>query len=494
MNTLLVVENPSRWPIAIPGVAVIAARNYLASAEGVAPAGTRVFNLCRSYRYQTLGYYVSLLATARGHRVLPSVSTLQDLRSTAMVRVVSEQLDALIQRSLEPLRAETFELSVYFGRNLAKRHDRLARALFNAMPAPLLRASFRREATEPARWRLESIRPIPVAEVPDSHRDFVVEQARAFLGRGERRRAEKAYRYDLAILVDPGEVEPPSNERALRAFERAAAAVELRTDRIGFDDIGRIAEYDALFVRATTAVSHPTWRIARRAAAEGLVVIDDPESIVRASSKIFLAEAFARAGVPAPRSIVLSKRDDLERAAETVGLPCVVKEPDSSFSRGVHKARDRAELEKLVRTSLERSELVLLQTYTPSAFDWRVGVLEGRPLYAARYHMSPGHWQVVRTLQSGTRRSGRVDCIDLNDVPAAVQDAAVRAAAVIGDGLYGVDLKELADGSVVVIEVNDNPSIDAGYEDRLLKGDLYLRIMQSFRRRLDRLRRPHEGP
>ncbi len=314
------------------------------------------------------------------------------------------------------------------------------------------------------------------------------------MGRGERRRPEKAFRYDIAILVDPSETEPPSNERALRAFERAAATVELRADRIGFDDIGRIAEYDALFVRATTAVSHPTWRIARRAAAEGLVVIDDPESIVRASSKIFLAEAFARAGVPAPRSIVLSKRDDLDRAAETVGLPCVVKEPDSSFSRGVHKARDRDELEKLVRASLDRSELVLLQTYTPSAFDWRVGVLEGRPLYAARYHMSPGHWQVVRTLQSGTRRSGRVDCIDLQEVPEPVKDAAVRAAAVIGDGLYGVDLKELADGSVVVIEVNDNPSIDAGYEDRLLKGDLYLQIMQSFRRRLDRLRRPHEGP
>jgi glutathione synthase/RimK-type ligase-like ATP-grasp enzyme len=490
MTTLVVVENPSRWPLQMPDVEVVSARDYLSRPPRADGRRTRVFNLCRSYRYQTLGYYVSLLATARGHRVLPSVATLQDLRSAAMTRVVSEQLDTLVQRSLATLRAEEFELSVYFGRNVAKRHDRLAKALFNAMPAPLLRATFRREE---GRWRLETMRAIPVAEVPDGHHEFVIEQARVWLARGTDKAPPRRHRYDLAILLDPTEEEPPSNERSIRAFERAAAEVGIRVDRIGFEDVGRVAEYDALFVRATTSVDHPTYRIARRAAAEGLVVIDDPESIVRASSKIFLAEAFARAGVPAPKSVVFGRRDELASAVEQIGLPCVVKEPDSSFSRGVHKAKDFPALEKLVRATLERNELVLLQQFTPSTFDWRVGVLDGEPLYAARYQMSPGHWQVVRTLSDGTRRSGRVDCIDLPEVPEAVKDAAVRAAAVIGDGLYGVDLKQLEDGSVVVIEVNDNPSIDAGYEDRLLKASLYQAIMGSFRRRLDRARQHEAG-
>ncbi len=40
----------------------------------------------------------------------------------------------------------------------------------------------------------------------------------------------------------------------------------------------------------------------------------------------------------------------------------------------------------------------------------------------------------------------------------------------------------------VVIEVNDNPNLEAGYEDRVLKNELYDRVMQSFVRRIEHLR------
>ena len=64
---------------------------------------------------------------------------------------------------------------------------------------------------------------------------------------------------------------------------------------------------------------------------------------------------------------------------------------------------------------------------------------------------------------------------------------ALKATAPIGDGLYGVDIKQNGD-RIVVIEVNDNPSIDAGVEDAYLGEDLYLRIMQEFLRRMERKR------
>ncbi|HAQ77459.1 MAG TPA: RimK family alpha-L-glutamate ligase, partial [Hyphomonas sp.] len=38
-----------------------------------------ILNLCRSYGYQSEGYYASLLAEARGHRVSPSVQTMVEL-------------------------------------------------------------------------------------------------------------------------------------------------------------------------------------------------------------------------------------------------------------------------------------------------------------------------------------------------------------------------------------------------------------------------------
>jgi glutathione synthase/RimK-type ligase-like ATP-grasp enzyme len=52
---------------------------------------------------------------------------------------------------------------------------------------------------------------------------------------------------------------------------------------------------------------------------------------------------------------------------------------------------------------------------------------------------------------------------------------ALKACSVVGKGLYGVDIKEV-DGDYVVVEVNDNPSIYAGYED-LRDKEIYEKII-----------------
>jgi glutathione synthase/RimK-type ligase-like ATP-grasp enzyme len=55
-----------------------------------------------------------------------------------------------------------------------------------------------------------------------------------------------------------------------------------------------------------------------------------------------------------------------------------------------------------------------------------------------------------------------------------VLKTAIRVGNLIGDGLYGVDLKEI-NGKAHVVEINDNPSIDSGVEDEILGDELYLR-------------------
>lgn len=86
MDILIVVDTPRDWPLAIPGVQRVTARAYLTDPLYGADRSFRVFNLCRSYRYQSLGYYVSLLAEARGHKPLPRVGTIEDLQSQTLVR------------------------------------------------------------------------------------------------------------------------------------------------------------------------------------------------------------------------------------------------------------------------------------------------------------------------------------------------------------------------------------------------------------------------
>src|ERR1700751_373436 len=60
---------------------VITTRDYLARPKLFAgPGRLKIINLSRSYNYQSKGYYASLLAEARGHRVIPTAETMLQLR------------------------------------------------------------------------------------------------------------------------------------------------------------------------------------------------------------------------------------------------------------------------------------------------------------------------------------------------------------------------------------------------------------------------------
>ncbi len=310
----------------------------------------------------------------------------------------------------------------------------------------------------------------------------MIEQAKRFFARPRISDPERP-RYDLAILVNRDEVDAPSDERAIRRFARAAKKLGMRTWIIGKQDYGRLAEFDALFIRETTYVDHYTYRFASRAAAEGLVVIDDPESIVRCTNKVYQAELFERRGIPCPKTVIVH-RENRDEVGALLGFPCVLKRPDSSFSAGVEKARDEAELAGHLDNFFGESELVVAQEYVASSFDWRIGVLDGKALYVCKYHMARGDWRIQKFFDEERRTYGKVEALPLDEAPREAVDLGVRAASLIGRGLYGVDIKEV-DGRFLVMEVNDNPSIEADYEDAVLKDDLYAAIMGSIYERLE---------
>lgn len=484
MPTLIVVDDLDDWPLSIPGIELASARTYLTDPRFLEQRGTKVFNLCRSFRYQALGYYVSLLAAARGHKPLPGISTIQDLKSQTVIRVASIELDEIIQRSLAPIQAREFVVSIYFGRNLARRYDQLSQQLFKLFPAPFLRANFARNERS-GKWYLQGISPLAAGEIPEDHREFAVREAQKYF-KGARRvggRRSPA-RYDLAILVSPREEEPPSDGKAVRHFLKAAEKVGLRPELVGKDDFGRLGEFDALFLRETTGVNHHTYRFARKAAAEGMVVVDDPESILKCTNKVFLAELLERNRVAVPRTLIVH-RGNKDAVSRELGLPCILKQPDSSFSRGVVKVDREEELRESVASLLEKSELVIAQEFLATPFDWRVGVFDRQPLYACRYFMARRHWQILKRDVNGLKRDeGKVETIPVEHLPDTVLRAALKAANLIGDGLYGVDLKQVG-RNVYVMEVNENPNIDAGVEDRVLKDEVYLRIMRVFLRRIE---------
>jgi glutathione synthase/RimK-type ligase-like ATP-grasp enzyme len=269
----------------------------------------------------------------------------------------------------------------------------------------------------------------------------------------------------------------------LKRFERAARANGFDVEFLSRDDYGRIAEFDALFLRETTAVNHHTYRFASRARAEGLVVVDDPESIIRCGNKVYLVELAKRLDLAIPPTMVVGSSTQTDEIVRELGLPCVLKQPDSAFSQGVFRADTRDQLATGLEKLLSRSDLVVVQSFMPTEFDWRVGVFDRQPLFVCRYFMAEGHWQIYH---HGAKRTeqGDAEGIAVQHAPREVLQLALKTANAIGDGFYGVDIKTVG-GRHVLMEVNDNPNVDHGVEDSVLGDELYDRFMKRMRARVD---------
>lgn len=259
----------------------------------------------------------------------------------------------------------------------------------------------------------------------------------------------------------------------------------MATERITRKDYMRLAEFDALFIRQTTSVNHYTYQFAKKAESEGLVVIDDPTSILRCTNKVYLADLLNTHKIDTPKTRIVkqSSSKGLKELEQEIGFPMVLKIPDGSFSRGIVKVENQQALEAEAKILFEESALLLAQEFMYTEYDWRIGVINHKPLFACRYFMVSDHWQIYKHETDNTE-SGGFDTLPSFEAPKAVIDIALKATKLIGNGFYGVDIKQSGD-RVVVIEVNDNPSIEHGVEDAYLGKQLYSEIIKDFIERIE---------
>lgn len=455
MNQTLVVVDDAALATHFDSFNVLTFDQYLAQYPKKNEAKTRVINLCDTTHYLSRGYYCSLLAEARNHRVIPTVESINGLRTP------------------ESIESKSDGCWIFFGHCTDPARQKQARQHYDSFPAPIIRLD-------------ASIRRASLAELSPAERVTFTEQLHQFTDKVWRHpKKARRLRWDMAILIDPDEQDPPSNPKALKQFVKAAAKLGIHAELLRADELGQINQYDALFIRATTAIENETYAIAQQAKQAGVVVIDDPESILRCCNKVFLHDAFSYQGVPAPATQVVSSTDAqlIDELEDQIGYPMIVKLPEGSFSRGVYKCEDRSELVARLNEMLATSALALVQEYLYTDFDWRIGVLAGKPIYACRYHMAKGHWQIYNHADQH-ENVGLSETLATFEVPKKVLDAAIRSTKLIGNGFYGVDIKQ-KDSSVYVIEVNDNPSIDEGVEDAYLGPELYMAIMAEFANRLE---------
>lgn len=481
VNYVVIVEGKGDEAWASEHGQVVTARDYVTKPALFAGKRPRVINLNGDLEYMAEGYYCSLLAEARDHKVIPTIQTIVELSKKTLYADALPDLNAQLRRDLEKLEQAPragFTLTLFFGETRDSRFRNFARAVFDRFRCPILKVA----CTLEERWRIGEVKVVtPSALAPDEF-DFFLEALAGYTRTGWRSpKLKTPPRYSLAILQNPREAMPPSGREALAKFVQIGGQLGVGVELIERKDFLSLAEYDALFIRETTTIDNHTYRFAMKAVAEGMPVIDDPVSMLRCTNKVYLAELLQANKLPAPRTLIID-RENLEEAEKTLGFPLVLKIPDGSFSRGVYKADKRPELVELSRKLLQRSDVILAQQFMPTEFDWRVGVLNRQPIFASQYFMSRKHWQVINHAK-GDEGGWKTWAVD--QAPKEVVEIALKAASLIGDGLYGVDLKQTKDGNVHIIEINDNPNIDRGCEDQVLKDELYRIIVKDFIRRIE---------
>src|SRR5690606_9468738 len=141
---------------------------------------------------------------------------------------------------------------------------------------------------------------------------------------------------------------------------------------------------------------------------------------------------------------LLVHRDNIAEIVPELRLPCILKQPDGSFSRGVVKVETEADLIPGVNELLAKSVLIIAQEWLPTEFDWRVGILDRRVLFVARYYFPAGHWQIIKRDEQRHKLSeGSTEAVPIEKAPHEVMRAALESANLIGDGFYGVDIKQV---------------------------------------------------
>jgi glutathione synthase/RimK-type ligase-like ATP-grasp enzyme len=480
---VILVDQPKDLPNAETPHKVITTSEYLARPRLFDMGRPKVVNLSRSYAYQSKGYYASLLAEARGHRVVPTVETMLELREQKLYEHALPELEDDLNRCAR--RADfqpegEFKLLVCFGIARDARFESFGRLLFDWFRCPALEV-----VVEPGQWlAIDRIRPRNLTRLANGEVEFFRESLHQHTRREWRDpKARSVAKYDLAVLYDPNEKMPPSSPTSIKHFARIAEKLSVDVEPITRRQLAELAEYDGLLIRENTSIDNHTYRFARRAWQEGMPVIDDPVSMIRCTNKVFLMELLGQNQVPTPPTVILPEGGDLTKAADELGFPLVVKIPDGSFSRGVHKINTVPEFQRIAEELFEDTDLILAQKFLPTDFDWRVGVLAGEPLFICQYRMARGHWQTVKHGPNGAREGG-FRAFGLDQAPSEIVDLAVRAAKPIGEGFYGVDLKQTANG-IVVMEVNDNPNLEHGIEDTVGKDEIWMRLLRWFIERFE---------
>ncbi len=271
----------------------------------------------------------------------------------------------------------------------------------------------------------------------------------------------------IGIFVDRQTLSYSKKLSMLMRFRDVAESLGHRSYFIFPVELKKIVKLDGLLIRSRTDPLNVSYVAARMATMHNIPVIDNPEAIRVCSDKVNMYLHLMQANVPIPRTEILVRKkivpSDVRSYFERLGSQVVLKEPSTSYSNRVKRVHRVEDFLQTARAYLKMADELVMQEYIESEEDWRIGVLNGRFLFASRYVL-PRESDQVQAVDSEEIPYYGIEMVKENEVSRGAIDLAIQACQAIGSGLFSVDIKE-REGKMYVIEVNDNPSLESGEEE-----------------------------
>ncbi|MCC6562392.1 MAG: 30S ribosomal protein S6--L-glutamate ligase, partial [Xanthomonadales bacterium] len=214
-----------------------------------------------------------------------------------------------------------------------------------------------------------------------------------------------------------------------------------------------LSRFDAVIPRIGASITRYGTAVLRQFERMGVFTPNKSDPVLRARDKLRCLQLLAQQGLGLPSTVFGDNPDDTTDLLAMLGKPPhVIKLVEGAQGQGVVLAEKITGSRSVIEAFRGLYANFLVQEYIAESkgADVRCFVVGGKVIASMRRQAKPGEFR------SNLHRGGSAEATTLNE---AESDAAIRAAAVMGLGIAGVDLLRSKRGPLV-LEVNSSPGLE----------------------------------
>ncbi|MEN8928154.1 MAG: 30S ribosomal protein S6--L-glutamate ligase, partial [Flavobacteriales bacterium] len=210
-----------------------------------------------------------------------------------------------------------------------------------------------------------------------------------------------------------------------------------------------IRDIDGVIPRIGASVTFFGTAVVRQFEMMKIFTATESQALVRSRDKLRSLQILARAGLDLPKTVFSNYSKNVSNVVEKVGgAPLVIKLLEGTQGLGVVLADNKNSAESILEAFNGLKARVIVQEFIKEAkgADIRVFIVDGVVVGAMKRQGKEGEFR------SNLHRGGTAEIFQLSDEE---ENAALKAAKVMGLGIAGVDMLQSARGPLI-LEVNSS--------------------------------------